>query len=225
MIGLDQLKTLIHHGGAIDLDLGAHAPIGVGHRLLSVMPRHFRPASWCGKRPPEAVRMIFSDLVFSDPKSKNLENSRNARYRPEPGWRHDRATAFITKEPAQTRVSLVGQTRGGARASMAARVGCKPAAPTIEAITQSAGRAAASITARLTGGDFDTGARERLLEIGVSRRIGDHGQLGRAISGAMEAGTIPMGTGIAQAPVRMAVGSSKRSQQARAQRWPPNSSA
>ncbi len=33
MMGLDHLETLVHHGGAVDRDLGAHRPIGMLHRL------------------------------------------------------------------------------------------------------------------------------------------------------------------------------------------------
>ena len=31
---LDQLQALVHHGGRIDRNLGAHVPVGMGHRLL-----------------------------------------------------------------------------------------------------------------------------------------------------------------------------------------------
>ena len=33
-VRLDQLEALVHHGGRIDRDLGAHVPVGMGQRLL-----------------------------------------------------------------------------------------------------------------------------------------------------------------------------------------------
>ena len=60
--GLNQLKALIHHGGGIDRDLRAHAPVGVVERLLTVTPRQFffRPAE---KRAAGGVSRIFSSVL------------------------------------------------------------------------------------------------------------------------------------------------------------------
>ncbi len=94
--------------------------------------------------PPEAVRMILSIWSFCSKSNtwKIAECSLSTGIRVAP----KSATAFITREPAQTSVSLLARPMVAPRL-IAARVGCNPAAPTIDAITQSAGRAAASTTA------------------------------------------------------------------------------
>ena len=57
--------------------------------------------------------------------------------------------------------------------SAAASVGRKLVAPVIAAITQSAGRDAASTTASSPAPALDPGARERLFQIAMQRRVRD----------------------------------------------------
>ena len=46
MVRLDDLEPLVHHGRRIDRDLGAHAPVGMRHRLLRRRILHFRIAAF-----------------------------------------------------------------------------------------------------------------------------------------------------------------------------------
>ena len=43
--GLHKLQALVHQGGAVHRDLGAHAPVGMAHRLLRGDILQFLPAS------------------------------------------------------------------------------------------------------------------------------------------------------------------------------------
>ena len=58
VVRLDQLEALVHHGGRIDRDLGAHVPVRMGHRLLGRGLGHLgqRPvaerAARCGQDQP-----------------------------------------------------------------------------------------------------------------------------------------------------------------------------
>ena len=54
---LDQLEPLVHHRRRIDRDLGAHRPVGMGHRLRRRRRGHLLAASESRNGPPLAVRI------------------------------------------------------------------------------------------------------------------------------------------------------------------------
>ena len=94
--------------------------------------------------PPDAVRMIFSTAseLFCSRHWKIALCSESTGTM----MALQRVTSRITTAPAQTSVSLLARPMTAPRL-IAARVGSRPAAPTIADITHAAGRAAASITA------------------------------------------------------------------------------
>jgi hypothetical protein len=66
VVRLDQLQALVHHGRAVDADLGAHRPIGVRHRLRRGDPRHLGGGE--GRNgPPLAVRISLETRSQSCP--------------------------------------------------------------------------------------------------------------------------------------------------------------
>ena len=52
LVRLDHLQALVHEGGGVDGDLGAHRPRGMGQRLLDASPRPTRLASRPRNGPP-----------------------------------------------------------------------------------------------------------------------------------------------------------------------------
>ena len=74
--------------------------------------------------------------------------------------------------PAQTRHSLLASATVAPRAT-AASVGRSPAAPVIAAITQSAGRCSSLDDRIRARGRLDPGSGERVLEFGITFRVGD----------------------------------------------------
>ncbi len=69
VMGLDQLEALVHHGRAIDRDLGAHGPVGMGDRLARGVTPAISARVQPRNGPPDAVRISRSTLSVGSPRS------------------------------------------------------------------------------------------------------------------------------------------------------------
>ena len=142
----------------IDRDLGAHAPVGMGHRLLRRGAGHLLARSRSRNGPPEAVR-IRRATRSRRVGCKHLEDRRvlgiDRDHRPAGPLAPLRSRAG----PAQTRLSLLARASDRARSRAAARVGRQARdADDGRHHPVGAAAAAASTTAVVAGGGLDARA-------------------------------------------------------------------
>ena len=180
--GLDHLQALVHHGGGIDRDLGAHRPVGMGDGLLrrgrrpsaSRRPGAERPAGGGEDqaRRPAAAHAGLQHL--EDGRVLGIDRDHRAARRPGPC-----AAGPGRRRPGSP--CWPGPRSAPARA--AARVGARPATPTMADMTQSAPTAAASATAAAPAAASMPVPARRSRSSGSRRLVGDHRELRAASAG------------------------------------------
>ena len=167
MVRLDQLEPLVHHGRRIDRDLGAHAPVRMRDRLL----RASRGAIASNGRVAERPAAKRSGRCGRPRRGAGLEDLEDGV-----------VLAVDRQERRAVPLDLVHERRRRrpgtsllARATMAprriaARVGARPAAPTIAAIDPFGRPPRRLDDRRGAGGCLDGAAGERRLERAVELR-------------------------------------------------------
>ena len=111
---LDQLQALVHHGGAVDADLGAHRPDRVAQRRLRRGARHLLQAWRCGTA--RRRRSARSSRPRRGCRRPSTGRWRCARNRPAAAWRRASRTARSMTSPAQTSASLLASATAPAAA-------------------------------------------------------------------------------------------------------------
>ena len=203
MMRLDQLQPLVHHGGAIDRDLGAHVPIGMIERHLRSSPRSMvsvleAPARTVHPTPsaPGARRVSLAFGPLSAWKMALCSESTGSRVAP-------CAVDLVHEQRARGDQAFLGGKSDHRTAAdgLQASAG-SPAAPTIAAITQSARQGGCEDQPFRPGGDLDAGCRSappstcRIRskdrdhrKLGVMMRLGEHAASSSTLRCAVSAST------------------------------------